>query len=35
MVEKVQEMHKLLVDWRKKVNAQMPVPNPDYNFKAK
>jgi hypothetical protein len=30
MPEKTTEMHKLLTDWRKKVNAQMPIPNPDY-----
>jgi arylsulfatase A-like enzyme len=31
MKGKTQEMHKMLNDWRKSVNAQMPVPNPDYN----
>jgi arylsulfatase A-like enzyme len=30
MPEKVREMHNLLVNWRKDVNAQMPKPNPDY-----
>jgi arylsulfatase A-like enzyme len=30
MTEKTIEMHKMLVDWRKSVNAQMPIPNPDY-----
>ena len=30
MKEKTREMHQLLVDWRKQVNAQMPIPNPDY-----
>lgn len=30
MKEKTRELHQLLIDWRKKVNAQMPVPNPDY-----
>jgi len=27
--EKTKELHQLLVNWRKTVNAQMPVPNPD------
>ena len=30
MDEKTDEMHKLLSNWRKRVNAQMPIPNPDY-----
>jgi arylsulfatase A-like enzyme len=30
MPEKVREMYNLLVIWRKQVNAQMPVPNPDF-----
>jgi arylsulfatase A-like enzyme len=30
MPGKTEEMHKMLVDWRKSVNAQMPLPNPDY-----
>ena len=30
MPEKAKEMHSLLVSWRKEVNAQMPVPNPEY-----
>lgn len=30
MKTKTIEMHQLLVDWRKEVNAQMPVPNPDF-----
>jgi arylsulfatase A len=30
MNAKAKELHQLLVDWRKKVNAQMPLPNPDY-----
>lgn len=30
MKGKTQEMHKMLTDWRESVNAQMPVPNPDY-----
>ena len=30
MKGKTQEMHRLLVDWRQQVNAQMPIPNPDY-----
>lgn len=31
MPQKVSELHQLLMDWRKKVNAQMPSPNPNYN----
>lgn len=31
MRDKTRELHQLLIDWRKKVNAQMPVPNPDYS----
>jgi hypothetical protein len=23
-------LHNLLIEWRKKVNANMPVPNPDF-----
>lgn len=30
MEAKTKEMHKLLVDWRESVDAQMPVPNPLY-----
>jgi len=30
MKEKTQEMHQMLKSWRKKMNAQMPLPNPDY-----
>lgn len=30
MPEKLREMHSLLVNWRKEVNAQMPVQNPAY-----
>lgn len=30
MPEKVKEMHRQLVNWRKEVNAQMPLPNPEY-----
>jgi hypothetical protein len=30
MPEKVREMHSLLVNWRKEVNAQMPQPNHEY-----
>jgi arylsulfatase A len=30
MPDKVQELAKLLDDWRKDVKAQMPTPNPDY-----
>ena len=29
--EKVKELSTLLHDWRKSVNAEMPVPNPDYD----
>ena len=32
---KARELHKLLVDWRKKINAPVPSkPNPDFNAKA-
>jgi arylsulfatase A len=31
MKRKTSEMHKLLTDWRRRVNAQMPVPNPGFN----
>lgn len=31
LTEKVDEMRKLLHQWRMSVNAQMPLPNPDYN----
>ncbi len=30
MKQKTQELYKLLSDWRKNVNAQMPLPNPEY-----
>jgi len=30
IAQKTQELYKLLSDWRKNVNAQMPVPNPEY-----
>jgi len=30
MPGKVSELHKMLTDWRKDVDAQMPTPNPDY-----
>jgi arylsulfatase A-like enzyme len=30
MPGKTDEMHKMQVNWRKSVNAQMPLPNPDY-----
>jgi len=30
MKEKTAEMYQMLSDWRRKVNAQMPVKNPDY-----
>lgn len=31
--EKVKELSKLLLDWRKKMNAQMPTQNPNYTSK--
>jgi len=31
MPEKAQQLRKLLGDWRKKVGAQMPTPNPNYD----
>jgi hypothetical protein len=31
MKGKTQEMHQQLVEWRKKMNAQMPIANPGYN----
>jgi hypothetical protein len=30
MEAKTTEMYQLLTDWRESVNAQMPVPNPNY-----
>jgi arylsulfatase A len=30
MKEKTNEMYQLLTKWRESVNAQMPVPNPNY-----
>jgi arylsulfatase A len=30
MPENVKELHQMLKDWRKAVDAQMPTPNPDY-----
>jgi arylsulfatase A-like enzyme len=33
MKGKTQEYYKLLTDWRKSVNANMPVPDPDYSKK--
>lgn len=30
MKTKTRELHNLLIEWRKKVNANMPVPNPDF-----
>lgn len=35
MKGKTKEMHCLLIDWRKQMNAQMPVPNPNYKFVKK
>lgn len=31
MNQKTAELHKLLVNWRKSINASMPVPNPEFN----
>ncbi len=33
MKAKTQELHRMLTDWRKQVNARMPLPNPDYSKK--
>ena len=33
MPVKTAEMHQMLVNWRKNVNAQMPIPNPAFRFK--
>lgn len=33
MPGKTTEMHQMLVNWRKNVNAQMPIPNPAFRFK--
>jgi len=30
MPDKVKELHQMLKEWRKSVDAQMPTPNPDY-----
>jgi arylsulfatase A-like enzyme len=30
MKQKTTELHKLLIEWRDRVNADMPVPNPEY-----
>jgi hypothetical protein len=30
MVQKTTELHKLLIEWRERVNSVMPVPNPEY-----
>ena len=30
--EKTAEMHQMLINWRKNVNAQMPIPNPAFRF---
>lgn len=30
MKQKTKELHKLLIEWRERVNAAMPVPNPEY-----
>ncbi len=35
MKQKTNELHQLLLNWRESVNAQMPLPNPDYkNFRS-
>ena len=31
MPEKVSELHQLLINWREEVNAEMPVPNPNFD----
>ena len=33
MKSKTKELHQLLANWRKQVNAQMPLPNPLYKSK--
>ena len=30
MKQKTQELYRLLVQWRKSLDANMPVPNPEY-----
>jgi hypothetical protein len=35
MKDKSREMHRMLIDWRTQVGAQMPVPNPEYGKKIK
>jgi arylsulfatase A len=32
MKEKTRELHNLLIEWRKRVDANMPVPNPDFKL---
>jgi arylsulfatase A len=32
MEEKTRELHNLLIEWRKRVDANMPVPNPDFKL---
>jgi len=33
MPGKTDEMHKMLVNWRNSLNAQMPLPNPEYRIR--
>jgi arylsulfatase A-like enzyme len=35
MPDKAKELHQMLKDWRKSVNAQMPTPNPDFQLHQK
>ncbi len=35
MKQKTKELYNLLTEWRKTINAQMPVPNPEYNGSKK
>ena len=35
MSQKTQELHRLLINWRKQVNAQMPIKNPYYKIVKK
>jgi arylsulfatase A-like enzyme len=35
MTEKTRELHDLLIEWRKRVNANMPVPNPDFKLPSR
>jgi len=35
MMQKANDLHQLLVNWRQSVNAKMPLPNPDYKKSIK